>query len=133
MEGTRLRRRNFSGARGAGRSYPRIALKESHGLSDSKSRVFSVALLPQSGASAGGEPAAVREVQQSQWTRPQLHAGSDGEGRGQSPLRIRCRLETVKGNTESRSARCSGPPFSEQGSPGVLHPNSDNGKYRKRS
>src|ERR1700691_4555523 len=60
-----------------------------YGLSDTQSRVFSVALLSQSGFLAGGKSACFRQVQQSQWTRPQLHARSHRKGSGRPEIRIR--------------------------------------------
>ena len=49
-------------------------------LSHAQSRIRRFPLLPQSGVHTGGEPARLRQVQQPERARPQLHTGSNGEG-----------------------------------------------------
>src|SRR5690242_10431770 len=103
---------------------------QGHGLPDPQSRVFRLALLPQSRIQPGRKPAHFRQVQQPQWSRPQLHAGSDRKGRSRSALRLCGRFETAERSFEQGSAGRARPPLPQQGSARVCHAHSHNREHR---
>src|SRR5690348_1370823 len=70
-----------------------------HGLPDPQSRVLRFALLPQPRIQSGRKPAPLRQVQQPQRSRPQLHPGSDRQGRSGPAFRLCGGFETAEEQT----------------------------------
>src|SRR5690242_18893735 len=101
-----------------------------HGLPDPQSRVLRFALLPQPRIQSGRKPAPLRQVQQPQRSRPQLHPGSDRQGRSGPAFRLCGGFETAEGNSEQGSAGCARPPLPQQGSARVCYAHSDHREHR---
>src|SRR5260370_36795925 len=84
-----------------------------HGLLNAQTRILCFAPVPQSRALGRGEPARLRQMQQSTWPRPQLHFGSHHCRRTRSGHRNGSRFERAERNSPSRNHATHGSPLFE--------------------